>query len=84
MSPPGLMTVSVSDEAWKARETRHAPRFYLDWQRTLEAQETLDAAFTPGRLDRRRAERALGMILERGLEAASTSTSGSAAPAAKA
>jgi serine---pyruvate transaminase len=70
MSPPGLMTVSVSDAAWKARERATAPRFYLDWHRTLEAQESLDAAFTPAVSIVVALNVALGMILERGLEAA--------------
>jgi aspartate aminotransferase-like enzyme len=70
MSPPGLMTVSVSDAAWKARESSTAPRFYLDWRRTLDAQETLDAAFTPAVSIVVGLNVALGMILDRGLEAA--------------
>ena len=70
MSPPGLMTVSVSDEAWKAAEKASAPRFYLDWKRTLVAQETLDAAFTPAVSIVVGLNVALGMILDRGLEAA--------------
>jgi serine---pyruvate transaminase len=70
MSPPGLMTVSVSDAAWKAREGAAAPRFYLDWERTRTAQESLDAAFTPAVSIVMGLNVALGMILERGLEAA--------------
>jgi aspartate aminotransferase-like enzyme len=70
MSPPGLMMVSVSDAAWKAREVAAAPRFYLDWERTRVAQESLDAAFTPAVSIVMGLNVALGMILERGLEAA--------------
>jgi aspartate aminotransferase-like enzyme len=70
MSPPGLMTVSVSAAAWKAREGAAAPRFYLDWERTRVAQESLDAAFTPAVSIVMGLNVALGMILERGLEAA--------------
>jgi serine---pyruvate transaminase len=70
MSPPGLATVSVSDAAWKARERAAAPRFYLDWERTREAQEALDAAFTPAVSVVVALNVALGLILERGLEAA--------------
>ena len=70
MSPPGLMMVSVSDAAWKARENAAAPRFYLDWQRTLEAQASLDAAFTPAVSIVVGLNVALGLVLERGLEAA--------------
>ncbi len=70
MSPPGLMTVSVSDAAWTARESAAAPRFYLDWERTRKAQESLDAAFTPAVSIVMGLNVALGLILERGLEAA--------------
>ena len=49
MSPPGLSMVSVSAPAWDLRAKATAPRFYLDWERTREAQEQLDAAFTPSR-----------------------------------
>ena len=70
MSPPGLMTVSVSDAAWKAREGASSPRFYLDWERTRQAQETLDAAFTPAVSIVVGLDVALGLILERGLEVA--------------
>ena len=70
MSPPGLMMVSVSDAAWKAREGAAAPRFYLDWERTRVAQESLDAAFTPAVSIVMGLNVALGLILERGLEAA--------------
>jgi serine---pyruvate transaminase len=70
MSPPGLAMVSVSDTAWKARERAAASRFYLDWERTRKAQETLDAAFTPAVSIVVALNVALGLILERGLEAA--------------
>ncbi len=70
MSPPGLMAVSVSDAAWKAREGASAARYYLDWERTREAQEALDAAFTPAVSIVVGLNVALGLILERGLEAA--------------
>ena len=70
MTPPGLMTVSVSEAAWKVREGASAPRFYLDWERTRLAQESLDAAFTPAVSIVMGLNVALGLILERGLEAA--------------
>jgi serine---pyruvate transaminase len=70
MSPPGLMAVSVSDAAWKRREGATAPRFYLDWERTRAAQESLDAAFTPAVSIVVGLNVALGLILERGLDAA--------------
>jgi aspartate aminotransferase-like enzyme len=70
MAPPGLCTVSVSDAAWKLSEQATAARFYLDWTRTREAQETLDAAFTPAVSIVVGLNVALGLILEPGLEAA--------------
>ena len=70
MAPPGLCMVSVSDEAWEVRERAAASRFYLDWERTRVAQETLDAAFTPAVSIVIGLNVALGLILEQGLEAA--------------
>jgi len=70
MSPPGLTMVSASEAAWKASEGATAPRFYLDWERTREAQESLDAAFTPAVSIVVGLNVALGLILDRGLEAA--------------
>ena len=68
MSPPGLAVVTVSEAAWDARGT--LPRFYFDWERTRKAQAAFDAAFTPAVSLVRGLDVALGMILERGLEAA--------------
>ena len=70
MAPPGLATVSVSGDAWEARKDAKAPRFYVDWERTRAAQESLDAAFTPAVSIVIGLNVALGMILEGGLEAA--------------
>jgi serine---pyruvate transaminase len=70
MTPPGLATVSVSNAAWKARERAASTRFYLDWERTREAQESLDAPFTPAVSIVVALNVALGFILERGLAAA--------------
>jgi aspartate aminotransferase-like enzyme len=70
MTPPGLMSVSASEAAWKARENAAAARFYLDWERTRVAQDSLDAAFTPAVSIVMGLNVALGLILERGLEAA--------------
>ena len=68
MTPPGLAVVSVSQAAWDARGT--LPRFYFDWERTRKAQAAFDAAFTPAVSLVQGLDVALGMILERGLEAA--------------
>ena len=68
MSPPGLALVSVSQRAWDARGT--LPRFYFDWERTRKAQEIFDAAFTPAVSLVRGLDVALGLLLDRGLDAA--------------
>jgi aspartate aminotransferase-like enzyme len=68
MSPPGLALVSVSQRAWDARGT--LPRFYFDWERTRKAQEIFDAAFTPAVSLVKGLDVALGLVLERGLDAA--------------
>jgi aspartate aminotransferase-like enzyme len=68
MCPPGLGFVSVSERAWGARGD--SPRFYFDWEATRKAQAAFDAAFTPAVSLVRGLDVALGLILERGLEAA--------------
>jgi aspartate aminotransferase-like enzyme len=68
MSPPGLALVSVSQRAWDARGT--LPRFYFDWERTRKAQQIFDAAFTPAVTLVKGLDVALGLLLERGLDAA--------------
>jgi aspartate aminotransferase-like enzyme len=68
MTAPGLAVVSVSQAAWDARGT--LPRFYFDWERTRKAQEIFDAAFTPAVSLVMGLDVALGIILERGLDAA--------------
>jgi serine---pyruvate transaminase len=68
MSPPGLALVSVSQRAWGARGT--LPRFYFDWERTRKAQQIFDAAFTPAVTLVKGLDVALGLLLERGLDAA--------------
>jgi aspartate aminotransferase-like enzyme len=68
MTAPGLAIVSVSQAAWDARGT--LPRFYFDWERTRKAQQVFDAAFTPAVSLVVGLDVALGLLLERGLEAA--------------
>src|SRR5512132_3154077 len=70
MSAPGLAMVSVSDPAWEARAKARCPRFYFDWQRARDAQAKLDAAFTPAVSIVVGLNVALGLLLEKGLEAA--------------
>jgi serine---pyruvate transaminase len=70
MTPPGLAITSVSDAARAQSERATLPRFYFDWASTREAQAKLDAAFTPAVSIVVGLDVALGMLLERGLEAA--------------
>ena len=70
MTPPGLAMTSVSDTAWSASTQATSPRFYFDWARTRDAQAKLDAAFTPAVSIVVGLDVALGLLLERGLDAA--------------
>ena len=70
MTPPGVALTSISDAAWSASEGASSPRFYFDWARTRDAQQKLDAAFTPAVSIVVALDVALGLLLERGLEAA--------------
>jgi aspartate aminotransferase-like enzyme len=69
MTPPGLALVAVSDAAYAAADGAGAPRFYFDWARTRKAQQAVNAAFTPAVSLVAGLDVALGLILERGLEA---------------
>jgi aspartate aminotransferase-like enzyme len=68
MTPPGIALVSVSEAGWGSRGT--LPRFYFDWERTRKAQQIFDAAFTPAVSLVLGLDVALGILLERGLDAA--------------
>jgi serine---pyruvate transaminase len=70
MTPPGLSFVSVSQSAWRRREQGDLPRFYFDWEKTRKAQERPQAAFTPAVSLVAGLDVALGLLLEKGLEAA--------------
>jgi len=70
MTPPGLSMVSVSPAAWGAQATARLPRFYFDWEQTRSGQENLDSVFTPAVSIVVGLDVALGLLLERGLEAA--------------
>src|SRR5205085_5730582 len=70
MTPPGLALVAVSDAALAASARATSPRFYVDWERIREAQSRFDAAFTPAVPLVAGLDVALGLLLERGLEAA--------------
>src|SRR5207247_662050 len=67
MTPPGLALVAVSEAAWDSRGT--LPRFYFDWETTHKAQAAVDAAFTPAVSLVAGLDVALGILLDRGLEA---------------
>jgi serine---pyruvate transaminase len=69
MSPPGLALVAVSDAAYAAADGAGAPRFYFDWARTRKAQQAVNAAFTPAVSLVAGLDVALGLILDRGLDA---------------
>jgi aspartate aminotransferase-like enzyme len=70
MTPPGLAFAAVADAALEAAGRATSPRYYLDWQRTLTAQEDLRNAFTPAVSLVRGLDAALELLLAEGLEAA--------------
>jgi aspartate aminotransferase-like enzyme len=70
MTPPGLAFVSVSQAAWRRREQGDLPRFYFDWERTRKGQERSLAAFTPAISLLAGLDVALGLLVEKGLDAA--------------
>jgi serine---pyruvate transaminase len=71
MTPPGLATVSASPAALEAARTGRNPRFYLDWGRTLDAQdEELPLnPFTPAISLVLGLDVAVSLLLDEGLEA---------------
>jgi aspartate aminotransferase-like enzyme len=70
MTPPGLATVSVSDDAWSAVEPGAPSRYYFDWTQTRERQRQFDPAFTPAVSILTGLDVALGLLLQEGLEQA--------------
>ena len=68
MAPPGLGLAAVSEAAFAA--TGSSPRFYFDWERTRQAQQKLDAPFTPPVSLVAGLDVALELLLDEGLEAA--------------
>ncbi len=70
MTPPGLAFVSVSEQAWRQRETATLPRFYWDWAAMRRAQEKGSTAFTPATSTVVGLATALRLVLEDGLESA--------------
>jgi serine---pyruvate transaminase len=67
MTPPGLGMCAVSQAAYAG--VGDTPRFYFDWERTRNAQSTLDAAFTPPVSLVAGLDVALGLLLDEGLDA---------------
>jgi aspartate aminotransferase-like enzyme len=70
MTPPGLAFAAVSDAGLAAAKAATCPRYYLDWQRTLAAQEELRNPFTPAVSLIRGLDAALELLVAEGLEAA--------------
>ncbi len=71
MTPPGLATVSVSPAALEAARSGLNQRFYLDWARTLEAQDEDPPLnpFTPAISLVLGLDVAVSLLLDEGLEA---------------
>src|SRR5215210_6738126 len=70
MTPPGLATVSVSNDAWAAVQAGAPSRYYFDWGETRARQERFDPAFTPAISIVVGLDVALGLLLDEGLEQA--------------
>ncbi len=70
MTPPGLATAAVSASTWERVAQATTPRYYFDWERTRNAQQKLDSAFTPAVSLVVALDVALGLLLEDGLDAA--------------
>ena len=68
MCPPGLATASVP--AHVLERAKPSRSFYFDWRANKQAQDKLDAAFTPAVSLIRSLDVALRLILDDGLEAA--------------
>jgi aspartate aminotransferase-like enzyme len=70
MTPPGLAFAAVSGRALEASRSAASPRFYLDWERALEAQAESRTPFTPAVSLIRGLDRALELLLAGGIESA--------------
>jgi aspartate aminotransferase-like enzyme len=70
MTPPGLSLAVVSPSAWEHAASATNPRFYFDWARLQTSLETGTTPFTPAVSLVASLDRALGLLLEEGLEAA--------------
>ena len=70
MTPPGLAFAAASDAALERARASTSPRYYLDWERALTAQDELRNPFTPAVSLVRGLDAALDLLLAEGLEAA--------------
>jgi len=70
LCPPGLGFVSVSERALAKARTATSPRFYWDWAGLLKTQQEDTTRFTPAVATVVALDRALGLLLEDGLETA--------------
>jgi aspartate aminotransferase-like enzyme len=70
MTPPGLALASPSAAAMEAARRASAPRYYLDWDRTLRSQAAMLNPFTPAVGLIVGLDVALDLLLRDGLEAA--------------
>ena len=68
MVPPGLSFISVSQEAWEARESAKMPRYYFDLQAAQRYLERGQNPFTPGVSLFYGLDVALDMLLREGME----------------
>jgi serine---pyruvate transaminase len=70
MTPPGLSLAVVSPSAWAHAASATNPRFYFDWARLRTSLATGTTPFTPAVSLVASLDRALGLLLAEGLEAA--------------
>ena len=68
MTPPGLAFASVSTAALAGSERATAPRFYLDWERALQAQAGGRTPFTPAVSLIQGLDAAIDLLLADGIE----------------
>ncbi len=68
MTPPGLAFASISERAWEKSRSAGLPRFYFDWAKASAAQAKGSTPTTPATSTVVALDRALGLILDEGLE----------------
>ena len=67
MVPPGLAFISMSDEAWSARERASMPRYYFDLERAQSYLERGQTPWTPSVSIFYGLDEALRMLLDEGM-----------------